>query len=361
MCRLGQVATPTLARSVAQVDADRHAAIKAAVHDGAGVFAARDAVGTVSSDDHARAGQCAAIVESIHGPIDLSVVVNGSNGMGSVTVDVSRDLGSTVETLNAEVDGRFPSAPSELTAEHCASLCVHVAATDAALEIAHDGDADRMLGVDETGRFVGGDELLALFATDAIGRTEGIRVAVSVDTSLLVADAVTEAGGQVERTKVGDVFVVGAAQHADIAFRGEPSGAWIWPDDTLCPDGPLAACRLSSIVADQGAISTFLGRFDSYPVRRMSVETDAKTVVMDAVTEPSTKDEKYAAVLSFAANKQCDGKVSVSPAEIRGCTGVSRRYAYDLVEAIATDIDGVGIHELTQVQTGSGLVRLPVR
>ena len=74
--------------------------------------------------------------------------------------------------------------------------------------------------------------------------------------------------------------------------------------------------------------------------------------------ERSSKDEKYAAVLSFAANKRTsNGKVAVSPAEIKGCTGVSRRYAYDLVEAMADDLEGVGVREAGRVETGSGVKR----
>ena len=145
--------------------------------------------------------------------------------------------------------------------------------------------------VDETGRFVSGDELLALFATEALSERESGRVAVPVDTSLLVVDAVSTAGGDVERTPVGDVFVAEAARKSDVVFGGEPSGAWVWPDETLCPDGPLAACRLASIVAERGPLSTLVDTFDTYPIRRESIETGTKEAVMDAVTE--TVRERY--------------------------------------------------------------------
>ena len=74
----------------------------------------------------------------------------------------------------------------------------------------------------------------------------------------------------------------------------------------------------------------------------------------------STKAEKYTAVLRFAANKRmANGKVAVSPVEIKGCTGVSRRYAYDLVEAMADDLDGVAVREAQEVETGSGTTQKP--
>jgi len=84
-------------------------------------------------------------------------------------------------------------------------------------------------------------------------------------------------------------------------------------------------------------------------------EVEAQLEVLQQSTDPSTKAEKVTTVLAFAANKAADGgKVAVTPAEVRGCTGVSRRYAYDLVDAIAADVEGVQVRESQQVTTGSG-------
>jgi hypothetical protein len=75
----------------------------------------------------------------------------------------------------------------------------------------------------------------------------------------------------------------------------------------------------------------------------------------DVGSDTSTKAEKFAAILAFAANKRStNDKVAVTPSEIRGCTGVSRRYAYDLIEAMDADIDGVRIRDPDQVTTRSG-------
>ncbi|WP_348611670.1 hypothetical protein [Halobaculum rarum] len=87
-------------------------------------------------------------------------------------------------------------------------------------------------------------------------------------------------------------------------------------------------------------------------------QLEARVDLVTRQSDTSTKAEKIAAVLTFAQNKaDRTGKVAVTPAEIRGCTGVSRRYAYDLVEAIAADVDGVRIRESRQVKTGSGTKR----
>lgn len=84
-------------------------------------------------------------------------------------------------------------------------------------------------------------------------------------------------------------------------------------------------------------------------------QIEARLEVLQQSTDPSTKSEKVARVLAFAANKANNGgKVAVTPAEVRGCTGVSRRYAYDLVDTIAADVDGVQVRDSQQVTTATG-------
>ncbi|MFP8957764.1 phosphoglucosamine mutase [Natrialbaceae archaeon A-CW3] len=225
--------------------------------------------------------------EAIRKAVDLetepTVVVDLGNGAGLVTADVLVDLGCAVRTLNGQPDGSFPGRPSEPNEETLETLMATVAHTDADLGIAHDGDADRMVAVDETGAFVPKDVLLALFAREAAG--EGDRVAAPVDTSLTVDDALADVGATLTKTPVGDVYVAERATDDDVVFGGEPSGAWIWPEETLCPDGPLAAAKLVALAADRGPLSELVGSVDTYPIRRNSLEVDEKGAVMAAVND----------------------------------------------------------------------------
>lgn len=79
----------------------------------------------------------------------------------------------------------------------------------------------------------------------------------------------------------------------------------------------------------------------------------------DVGTRKTTKEQKLAAILAFAVNKRGEQaeKVAVSATEIRGCVGVSRRYAYDLMHAMAAEIEGVSVRESKRVQTSSGIKR----
>lgn len=306
---LGQTATPTVARAVAWEDADAGITVTASHNpppdNGLKLWQpsgqAFDAnlrerienrVHTDEFDlnDWANLGtrrqgdatdrHVAALVDAVTIRNPPAVIVDLGNGAGGVTVEVASQLGCDVETLNAQPDGRFPGRPSEPTADHCQSLATLVGESDADLGIAHDGDADRTRAVTADGEFLGGDVLLALFAANAA--TAGDRVAVPVDTSLAVTDYLSERDVEVVRTPVGDVYVADAATSPDVAFGGEPSGAWIWPDETLCPDGPLAACKLLELVATH-PLDELAADVPTYPIRRRNVEVADKGAVMERV------------------------------------------------------------------------------
>ncbi len=227
------------------------------------------------------------LIESVSIDEPPSVVVDVGNGTGSITARVLSELGCSVETLNGQQDGRFPGRPSEPNRETLSTLSTVVAETDAQLGIAHDGDADRTVAIDETGTFVPKDVLLALFAREAAGNTDGDLVAAPVDTSLAVDDALTTVDASVTRTQVGDAFVAERATRPDVIFGGEPSGAWIWPNEALCPDGPLAACKLVELVADRSSesLSALVDEIDTYPIRRTSIDVEQKSAVMERVRD----------------------------------------------------------------------------
>jgi len=312
---LGVAATPTVGRAVAWEDADAGVAITAShnpapdngiklwqpsgqAFDGplreeieARVRAddpdleAWDGLGDRRAAD-ATDRHVAALVDTVE-DCERSVVLDVGNGAGGVTADALVGLGCHVETLNAQPDGSFPGRPSEPTPENCESLATLVREGEADLGIAHDGDADRMRAVAGDGEFLSGDTLLAVLAADAA--ESGDSVAVPVDTSLAVEDFLAERGVETVRTPVGDVYVAAAAAEDGVTFGGEPSGAWIWPEETLCPDGPLAACRLAALDAER-PLAERAAEVPTYPIRRENIETEAKTAVMERVRETVTTE-----------------------------------------------------------------------
>ncbi len=314
---LGRAATPTVARAVPWEDADAGVVVTAShnppedngiklwdetgqAYDGAARerieerlraddpdLAAWDGLGdrvaTTATDCH-----CRALVDAVDLPDQPRVVVDVGNGAGGVTVTALDRLGCHVETLNAQPDGAFPGRPSEPTAEHCETLRTVVANTDADLGIAHDGDADRTMAVAGDGSFLSGDALLALFGRAAVRAVDVADpvVVAPLNTSLAVDDALAAVGARLARTRVGDTYVAERATESDAVFGGEPSGAWIWPSETPCPDGPLAACKLAELVATDGPLAAQVAEaVPEYPIRRDSVETDEKGAVVSRVAD----------------------------------------------------------------------------
>ena len=212
--------------------------------------------------------------------VELRVVVDCGCGAASViTPYVLQEMGCEVITLNSQPDGRFPGREPEPVDETLGLLKNTVKAAGADLGIAHDGDADRMMAVDNEGNFVSGDKMLALFAA----REAKKAIAVPVDTSRVIDDLLD--GIKISRTKVGDVYVAQALKKINGEFGGEPSGAWIFPKISLCPDGIFAAARLVEIVEKEGTFSTLLDSIPQYPVKRAAFPCKDKKKAMVKISE----------------------------------------------------------------------------
>ncbi|HTX61120.1 MAG TPA: phosphoglucosamine mutase [Methanobacterium sp.] len=196
----------------------------------------------------------------------LKVVVDCASGAAShLSPLILRKAGCQVITLNSQPDGFFPGRMPEPSEANLQELMRMVKATHAQLGIAHDGDADRMVAVDENGRMAEFDKLLSLVA-----REIGGRVVTTVDASNSI-DLCLEGKGEVIRTKVGDVHVAEAIEENDASFGGEPSGTWIHPDFCMCPDGILSALKLVELVSQNGPLSQLLESVPSFPTLREKI------------------------------------------------------------------------------------------
>jgi phosphoglucosamine mutase len=213
----------------------------------------------------------------------IKVVVDCANGAASyLSPIILRKAGCNVVALNAQPDGFFPGRNPEPSAANLQELMQVVKTSEANLGIAHDGDADRMVAVDEQGNMADFDKLLALVAAEIGGC-----VVTTVDASACIDRCMAEVGGKVDRTKVGDVHVAEMIHDLDASFGGEPSGTWIHPQFCMCPDGILSAMRVIELVQNKGPLSRLLDDIPSYPTIREKVDCreDQKELIMKKAEE----------------------------------------------------------------------------
>ena len=210
----------------------------------------------------------------------LKVVIDCASGAGSeISPLVFRKAGCEVTTLNSQPDGFFPGRNPEPNAENLQSLMKTVVAVGADLGIAHDGDADRMITVDENGNISPFDSLLALISKEFDGD-----IVTTVDAGLCMDESVN---GEVFRTKVGDVNIAEVILEKDASFGGEPSGTWLHPDFCMCPDGILSGLRMAELVSNKGKLSDLLSEIPSYPNIREKItcSKEEKIAVMENMEE----------------------------------------------------------------------------
>jgi len=177
-------------------------------------------------------------------PLDLSgirIALDCANGATHrAAPEIFERLGAAVETIAAEPDGRNINDGCGST--HLDRLAAHVAASEATIGFAFDGDGDRVLAVDGSGRCHDGDELIALIARGMSVRDElGGGVAVTVMSNHGFHRAMEEAGVEVAVTKVGDRYVLDELRDRGWALGGEQSGHIIDTRFAATGDGIAAA------------------------------------------------------------------------------------------------------------------------
>ena len=233
-------------------------------------------VGKLSVNEEIKGQYIDDLVDMVDIKEGLKVVIDCASGAGSeISPLVFRKAGCEVTTLNSQPDGFFPGRNPEPNAENLQTLMKTVVAIGADLGIAHDGDADRMITVDENGNISPFDSLLALISKQFDGD-----IVTTVDAGLCMDESVK---GEVIRTAVGDVNVAEVIIERDASFGGEPSGTWLHPDFCMCPDGILSGLRMAEIVSRDGKLSELLAEIPSYPNIREKItcSKEAKIKVME--------------------------------------------------------------------------------
>ncbi len=197
----------------------------------------------------------------------LKVVVDCANGAAyQVAPSAIWELGAEVITIGVTPNGTNINDGVGSTAIE--ALQSKVVEEQADIGIALDGDADRLIVVDEKGRAVDGDQIMALIAgrMHEKGALKGGGVVATVMSNLGLERYLESIGLTLERTKVGDRYVLKRMKEGGFNIGGEQSGHMILLDHATTGDGSVAALRvLSSLVRENNPASEMLHVFDPVP------------------------------------------------------------------------------------------------
>jgi phosphomannomutase/phosphoglucomutase len=221
---------------------------------------------------------------------DLTVAVDPGHGAGAlVSPDLLRELGCAVRTVNADPDGHFPGRDAEPVAENLTDLRRLVRTTDADVGVAHDGDADRAIFVDETGAVVDGDTSFAALAAAELGAGDVVVSAVNISQRLV--DAVADTDAELDLTRIGSTHIVTRVRERRragnrVPIAGEGNGGLFYPDYRLTRDGAYVAVKFLELLADADApASDVVAPFTDYHLVRDDLtyaDTAERAALLDA-------------------------------------------------------------------------------
>jgi len=187
----------------------------------------------------------------------VRIVVDAAHGAAYMTAPaVFRELGATVYPLGVHPNGRNINA--DRGAMHPAACAKEVKRRKADIGFALDGDADRVIVIDEHGEEVNGDAIMALCATRMLRRRELRKrtLVTTVMSSLGLERALQREKGKLLRVGVGDRYVVEAMRKGGYSFGGEQSGHLVFLDHATTGDGLLGALQvLATLLREDGSLS----------------------------------------------------------------------------------------------------------
>jgi len=213
----------------------------------------------------------------------FKVVIDTGCGAGSLTLPfLLSELGCQVLTLGAQPDGTFPWRNPEPTPEALTELSKLVKMTGADMGAAHDGDADRIVFMDENGEFINEEILLAMMAKYMLENEKG-PIVTPVSSSQRMADVAKDAGVELYWTAVGSINVARKMMEVNAVFGGEGNGGLIFPKHQYCRDGAVACAKILEILAGGKKLSELAKSVPEYFNAKTKVPSEDTQATMERV------------------------------------------------------------------------------
>ena len=235
---------------------------------------------------------------------DLKIAMDVSNGMASLFV---REIfGDQPTYIYEDLDGSFPNhEPNPLVQENVADLKKLVAETKADIGVIFDGDADRVMFVDENSRFISPDLMIAVLGHYFLEeRGEKGYIHQDIRSSKAVGEYLAPMGGVMNTWRVGRAYAALKLRELDGVFGGELAGHYYFRDFFYSDSGLLAAILILNVVAKMKAqgvsLSQLIGRIEKYQNSgEINFRLERKKEAMDAVRDYFMSTEKATAYMDF--------------------------------------------------------------
>ncbi len=258
-----------------------------------------DAVGSSWSAPELLREYCVAVAGAFPGlhAGNMTVAVDpGSGPACATTPDILSHLGCRVHTINGTMDGTFPGRLPEPSPEGLRGLSQLVRDTGAAFGVAHDGDADRAVFVDEKGNFIEENEEFALMQRFVCGNHPRGTVVTPVSTSFLAEKVAAETNSRVVYTEVGSIYVARkmlglAAKGVEVTFGGEGNGGIIFPFHQHCRDGGMtAAAMVALLAAEKKPLSELVAALPHHYMVKEKLHTKNAPIILEKARNAFSSD-----------------------------------------------------------------------
>jgi phosphomannomutase/phosphoglucomutase len=237
-------------------------------------------------------GYFKSILENV-GPIprqaNLKVLVDAANGVSVLSTPILIEkLGGTVTIVNGEIDGTFPGRMPEPTPEHLRKTSKLLPSLHAQFGVAHDGDGDRAVFLDEHGSVCWGDHTFALIVKDFLENYPGQKIVTPISSSMIIEEIAEKYGGEVVYTPVGSVYVSNLMLKIRAKLGGEENGGIFYAPHVADRDGGITTAMIYRILAEtKQPLSRLIGQLPkSYIVKdKMPCPDSIKAQVTEAIRD----------------------------------------------------------------------------
>ncbi len=213
----------------------------------------------------------------------LKIVIDGANGAAyKIAPKVFRELGAKVITIKCKNDGK--NINKDCGSLHIENLSKMVRKYNANIGFAFDGDADRLIAVDEKGRELDGDALIYIMAIDLKekDKLKGDKVVITTHSNSGLKDALWEKGIDVVRVDIGDKYVTAKLLEENLSIGGEKSGHILINDKSTTGDGVLNALLISKILKEKKLPISKLMKVDFYPQVNIDIVVSNKLKILNS-------------------------------------------------------------------------------